>query len=344
MGQPTTKDLAKAAGVSLATVDRVLNTRTGVRQATVERVNRASENIGYVRDLSAANLARSKEYKLVFVLPDHNDQFIERICRSIEEARVALGRERTILSIIQFPSNDPHKTVHEIDKIANTGVDGIAIMAPETPQVRDAISRLNAKDIAVVAFISSQANAENAYFVGVNNKAAGRTVGQIMNRFTGKRDGTVLVLTETMQSRNSQERRLGFDSILAKHTARLVVSPSMETYGDPDRTAQIMSTAINNSSPIVGIYLMNHDIFETMEVIQKEKRLKDAVIIGHELTPHTRTRLIDGSMDAIIAQDVGHLVRSSIRVLRAKVEKTLTVASQERIRIEIMLRENMPED
>ena len=66
-------------------------------------------------------------------------------------------------------------------------------------------------------------------------------------------------------------------------------------------------------------------------------------MVGHELTPHTRTCLLDSRMDAVITQDVGHLVRSSIRVLRAKITQLETVASQERIRIEIILRENMPE-
>ena len=60
MSRPTTKDLAKVAGVSLATIDRVLNARPGVRQATVERVNKAVKEINFVRDFSAANLARSK--------------------------------------------------------------------------------------------------------------------------------------------------------------------------------------------------------------------------------------------------------------------------------------------
>lgn len=41
--RPTTKDLAKAAGVSRATVDRVLNSREGVAKRTVERVNHAIE-------------------------------------------------------------------------------------------------------------------------------------------------------------------------------------------------------------------------------------------------------------------------------------------------------------
>ena len=66
MLRPTTKDLAKEAGVSRATVDRVLNGREGVKEKTVIRVNEAIEKLGFVRNIQAANLAKSQKYRFVF--------------------------------------------------------------------------------------------------------------------------------------------------------------------------------------------------------------------------------------------------------------------------------------
>jgi LacI family transcriptional regulator len=179
--------------------------------------------------------------------------------------------------------------------------------------------------------------------VGINNEAAGRTVGQLMARFTGQRQGTVLVLTEIMQSRDSQERRLGFDKIMQKYSERLKAAPSMETYGDPLRSENILRSALQSLSPVVGIYLMHHDIFKIMQVIDGLGMAQQIVVMCHELTSNTHNRLFDGSIDAVINQDVGHLVHSSIRLLRAKITQTSHVVSQDRIRIEIILRENMPE-
>ncbi len=344
MSKPTIKDLAKAAGVSLATVDRVLNNRGGVKQSTVDRVTAAISALNYVRDISAANLARRTEYKLLFLLPDYEDEFTNMILMAIDEANISMVHERTTISIIRVPANDPHRIVQEIDRLSVKKVDGVAIMAPETAQVRDAILRLDSRGIAVVAFMSNQPNARSANFVGINNEAAGRTAGQLLARFTGERQGAVLVITETMQSRDSLERRLGFDAIMAKSAPRLQVNPSMETYGDATRTAKIVATALYNTQEIVGIYLMNHDISETMQAIKDQGTPSNYVIIGHELTQYARARLVDGSMDAVITQDVGHLVRSSIRILKARITQIGTVPSQERIRIEIILRENLPED
>jgi LacI family transcriptional regulator, galactose operon repressor len=343
MGKPTTKDLAKAAGVSLATVDRVLNSRRGVRQDTVERVQKAIKEIDFVRDIAAANLARGKDYHLAFLLPDHDDEFINLIQVTLTETNRSMAHERTRISTIRAPANDPHKVASALDLLSERHVDGVAVMVPETPHVRDAIARLKARGIAVVAFISNQPSAEIAYFVGVDNAAAGRTAGQLMARFTGEKQGSVLVITESMQARDSQERRLGFDAVIAKYAPRLHVRPTMETYGDADRTARIVRAALRCQPSVIGIYLMHHDIKETMQAIAAYGEPRKTVLIGHELTPHTRACLVDDQMDAVITQDVGHLVRSSIRVLRAKITQFGTVASQERIRIEIILRENMPE-
>jgi LacI family transcriptional regulator, galactose operon repressor len=344
MDRPTTKDLAKAAGVSLATVDRVLNARAGVRPVMVERVHKAIKEIDFVRDMSAANLARKKKYRLVFLLPDHDDEFIDLIQNEIAEASKFLAHERTSVSIIRAPANDPHRIAREIDSLSANEIDGVAIMAPETPQVRDAILRLEARNLAVIAFVSRQPNAGNAYYLGINNEAAGRTVGQLMARFTGQQRGTVLALTETMQSRDSQERRLGFDTIMEKYSTRLKVGPSIETYGDPQRSEKVVKVALQSQTPVVGIYLMHHDIRKIMQVVEELGMAQKTVIIGHEMTSHTRVLLVDGSIDAVITQDVGHLVHSSIRVLRAKITQVSLVASQERTRIEIILRENMPEE
>jgi LacI family transcriptional regulator len=66
------------------------------------------------------------------------------------------------------------------------------------------------------------------------------------------------------------------------------------------------------------------------------------VVIGHELTPHARTALQSGAMDAVITQNVGHVMRSALRVLRDKSDRVPIDVSQEQIRIEIVIRENLP--
>ncbi len=344
MNKPTTRDLAQAAGVSLATVDRVLNARDGVRLKTIERVNQAVRDLGFVRDISAANLARQKEYKLVFILPDRKDQFIRLIRAAVEEASHTLVQARTRVTVLSVPVNDPHAVAHILDDLSVNDADGVAIMAPETPQVRDAILRLKNKNISVVAFVSNQPNAGCDRFVGINNVAAGRTAATLIGRFLPAQTGDVLVVTDTTQSRDSLERRLGFDQVLLTSFPALRASPSLETYNDPVRTKNALTSILNRAPGVLAIYLVGSDMREVFAALENCGASKDIIVIAHELTSRTKQGLRDGAVDAVITQDVGHLVRSALRVLKAQVDRASLVASQERIRIEIIMLENMPED
>ena len=69
MSRPTVHDIAREAGVSLATVDRVLNARPGVREKTIAKVRAAVERLGYVRDTYAAKSCSAAPVPLCFRPP-----------------------------------------------------------------------------------------------------------------------------------------------------------------------------------------------------------------------------------------------------------------------------------
>lgn len=339
--RPTTKDLAKAAGVSLATVDRVLNDRSGVKEKTVEKVNQAIERIGFVRNVSAANLARRKSYRFLFLLPESGDQFLKELISRIAEANAAFASDMVTADVEQINGNDPHRIANFLSRLDPEALDGVAIMSPESPQVRDAMLRLAERGIDVVSFISGQPIAAKGDFVGIDNHAAGATAGRLMGRFAGPRTGKLLVIAETMQLLDSLERRLGFDEVMTADFQQLNVLPSLETYGDPERTKKIVRNSFASHPDIIGVYVLSSEARVPLQAVAAATAGEKPIIIGHERTPFTEAGLRSRQIDAVIAQNPGHLVRSAIRILRAHSDQREPLASQEKIRIEILLKENL---
>ena len=341
MNKPTVHDIAKEAGVSLATVDRVLNARPGVRESTIARVQEAVERLGYVRDTYAANLARQRQYRLAFVLPEGPSQFIDTLIAALQEAYASHIADRVVMEILRVVSHDPHQIVRSLQALDAGEFDGVAIMAPETPQVRDAIARLKADGLAVVALASDLPNSKRDYFVGINSIAAGRTAGLLMGRFI-KNKGEILVVTNSIRARDSLERRLGFDAVMARDFPQLKVLPSVESFDDPGRMEEVVGQIALSRPNIVGVYSMGSGNRPLLGALRKSGRLKDLVVVAHELTDTTRAALQQDEVAAVINQNVGHLARSAMRVLRALCDKTSIFEDQERVRIEIVLRENLP--
>jgi len=339
--RPTTKDLAEAAGVSLATVDRVLNGRAGVRARTVETVMQAIQKIGFERNHVAATLARRRGYRFGFVLPRDGDEYLHEIIDKIRETGETGRGEMLEIKALRVDDHDPHETARALGALRAEDLDGVAIMAPETPPIRDAIRRLRERGVHTVAFISDQQDEDPQSFVGIDNRAAGRTVGHLIGRFIGQRPGTIAVITDTMQARDSLERRLGLDAFINRTFPQLRVLPTLETHGDRARTFDVVRTILAHHRDMEGFYIMGSEARVPLEALAAHGPRAAPVAIAHERTPATVAALRAGLLDAVVTQDPGHLVRSAVRILRAKCENRAIVASQERIRIEILIEENL---
>jgi LacI family transcriptional regulator len=341
LNKPTVHDIAKEAGVSLATVDRVLNARPGVRGVTIAKVRAAVERLGYVRDTYAANLARQRRYRFAFVLPEGPSQFIESLRSALNEAYASQVADRVLLKMVSVPSHDPHAIVRSLQSLNAAQLDGVAIMAPETPQVRDAIARLKGEGLAVVTLVSDLLHSDRDYFIGINNIAAGRTAALLMGRFL-KESGEILVVANSMQSRDSLDRRLGFDQVMVSDFPELTVLPSVESFDDSQRLESMIKDVVPKRSKVRGIYSMGFGNELLLQALRKTGRLNDITVITHDVTPATRQALVENEIAAVITQNVGHLARGAMRVLRAICDNLPIFEAQEKVRIEIVLRENLP--
>ncbi|MEL6798452.1 MAG: LacI family DNA-binding transcriptional regulator [Pseudomonadota bacterium] len=340
VAKPTVNDIARVAGVSLATVDRVLNERPGVRSVTIEKVQAAITELGYVRDTAAANLARKRVYRLLFILPDTQNEFVLAVRQQIRDQAEKLADDRTEVSVALAAPFDAQDIVAVLDRLDAGQTDGVAIFSPETPSVRDAVKRVRDKGIAVVTLVSDLPTSDRDHFVGIDNVSAGRTAAQLMGRFI-RQPGKVLFITGSRFARDHLERRQGFDVVMAEEFPELDVVASVEGRDDPDLIYALLPQVFRNHPNIRGIYSSaagNEGLVRFLEEGPKE----DLVVIGHELTPLSRRALAAGLFDAVISQDCGHLVRSCARLLRATADSAPYNPAQERIRIDIYLNENIP--
>lgn len=341
MARPTIKDLAAEAGVSLATVDRVLNERPNVSPKSSQKVALAIEKLGFVRNIAAVNLAKNRNYRFIFVLPESGDQYLDELLRQVAETGNNAVSESTTLEAVQIPVDDPHCVANYLSSISVDSADGIAIMVPESPQVRDALVRVRERGIRHVQFLSGQGMSPDVDFVGVDNFAAGATAGRLIGRFNPGRRGKVLVIAETMQAQDSLQRRFGFDRILNDRFPDLVSLPSLETYSDSTRANRIIEKSFRLNDDIVAVYVISSEARIPITAVERFTDLSQKTIVVHERTPFSEEAIKSEIIDAIIGQNPGHAVRSAVRILRARVDHRQPVSSQEKIRIEVLFRENL---
>src|SRR5690606_36023796 len=212
MGRITIHDVARAAGVSIATVDRVLNRRAGVRPATMARVEAAIRELDYHPDRLAARLSRSRDYRLAVILPEGPNSFMRMIEAAVAENAARLKRERVSLTAMHVDVFDAEKLVAALEGIPS-GLDGVAVVALDHPAVRDAIAGLVARGVRVVTLVSDVPGSVRARHVGIDNFAAGRTAATLLGRFVGRQKGRVGLIAGSLALRDHAERRSGFEQV-----------------------------------------------------------------------------------------------------------------------------------
>ncbi|OCP05456.1 MULTISPECIES: LacI family DNA-binding transcriptional regulator [unclassified Ensifer] len=342
--RPTVHDIAAEAGVSLATVDRVLNNRPGVRGVTRDKVERAITTLGYVRDVAAANLAKSRIYPLIFILPEGDNTFMRGLAAEVEAAKARSAVERTAITVFSVPAFDTAALAQALERARALTPAGVAVVAVDAPEVVKAVDALSEDGIAVVTLVSDLPGSTRDHFAGVDNVAAGRTAGTLMGRFLGGREGPVAIIAGSMLVRDHRDRLEGFGAAMAESAPGRRLLPVLEGHDDPAKVEQLVSKLIADHADLAGIYNLGAGNRGLIAALEKTGRQTEICAIAHELTPHSRAALTSGTLDALLNQDAGHEVRSAIRVLKARADGLAVIGAQERIRIEIFLKDNLPVD
>ncbi len=182
-------DIALQAGVSTATVDRVLNKRPGVRQKTIDRV---------IEAVKLLEKGPKRPTVIPTITPDLTVDVIiaggagfanEVLVREIKRT----SNERGVTARLALPQRmDPAALASALRNCQRAESSGVIVQVLEHPSVRAAIGELAASGIPVVTILTDLPGAEAVGYVGLENRAAGRTAGLLMGRLCPQ-PGTIAI-------------------------------------------------------------------------------------------------------------------------------------------------------
>jgi LacI family transcriptional regulator len=162
----TIRDVAREAGVSVATVSRVHNNSSRVREPTRRRVRRVATRLGYAPHAAAQSLSTRRTSSLGVLLPDLYGEFYAELIRGIDQTAQRHGYHLLVAS-----SHNDKRTIEAALQAMRGRVDGLILMAP-APGAR--LARRDLPELIPVVFLNSDlpgkafdsivvANREGAY-------------------------------------------------------------------------------------------------------------------------------------------------------------------------------------
>lgn len=339
----TVHDVAREAGVSLATVDRVLNGRPGVRAETAQKVADAIAALDFRRDLSASLLARAKDLHIHFLIPAGGNEFMADLHAAVEQqARDARG-QRLGISAGAIKPLDPVDLAAGLDALEPRSCDCAVIVATEDDVVRRAVDDATRRGIAVMTLVSDLPGSRRRAFIGIDNVAAGRTAASLLGRFAPE-GGKIGIIAGSLGLRDHRERLDGFLEVLGAEFPQATPVGPVEGHDDASETGAAVSRLLAEHADLVGLYNLGAGNAGLIAALEAAGRAGAMRVIAHELTPSTRAGLRSGVIDVVLDQNPDGEIRAAIAAARALASGTQRGESatlRRPIAIGIFLRDNL---
>ena len=296
--KPTLGDVARLAGLSSATVDRVINHRGGVNTAKEERVLRAARELGLDRRLD--HMHRQTRRITVMIQPSENP-FHAELRKGIDAARKLVAPLNIQVAVVQTRIDQPQDTARRILALPGQA-DGLIIAAQDRPEIASALMAIRAEVPVITIVTDIEASGRLAY-IGPDDARSGRIAADLMGMFLGPPGGDVLIVAGHFDLAGQRARRHGFESLLAARHPACRIASIVETGEDFDTTAARVHQALSQNPAIRGIYHMSLGTVGIVDAIERLGRQGEVQVITHELTPNRRRLLRLRRLHAILDQD-----------------------------------------
>jgi len=312
---PTLTDVARAAGVSYATADRVVNKRGNVTEKTTMRVAQAVSDLGYVRNVAAASLSQAKRARFVFILPDSENGFFVRIRRALDRQSMLLRQEGVSVQTLSVRSFEVPPLVDALESLQADPPTGVAIVGMPAPTLVAPLAGLTAKGVTVVSLVSDLPSDLRQAYVGLDNNMAGRTAARLMGMGLNGRKGAVQIVAGSLQVSDHADRSRGFEAVLRQDHPDFEILPVIEAQDDPLKVFSQVKALFGTRPDLLGIYSVGAGN-EGLRKALKETAVSPFTIT-HEVVEDSRAALLEGTYHAIIDQRPEEEVSLVINILRA---------------------------
>jgi LacI family transcriptional regulator len=339
--RPTIADIAKEAGVSIATVDRVLNRRLPVTEATVLRVVSSAEAIGFhAAGLLKQRIAEVQPRTFGFLLQKRNDEFYQALARELahatKTARFIRGKP-----VVEFIDDLAPATIAARLREVGKRADALAIVAVDHPHVTQAIDELAAQGVPTFTLLTDLTAPARAGYIGLDSRKCGRTAAWTIARLA-RTPGKVAVLVGTHRYLNQETSEISFRSYFREHAQGFTLLETVVDHEDDTFAYDSIREILGTHPDLVGIYLAGGGMKGMIAALREHQGADHIIAVCNELLPDIRTALIDGIIDLVLGTPLPELARRAVEAMADAANGKLTESMRQvQLQPELFISENL---
>lgn len=341
----TIKDIARKAGVSAGTVDRVLHQRGNVSERSRQRVQQVLDEINYQPNRFAIALAAKKSYRMVCIIPKGKEgdywcsvnHGIERAAREVRDYNVKVEYN-------YFNHADEASYQAACQQMLNEKADAVLI----APNFREATLQLtNYLDENGTPYLFIDFNVMKAHpicYIGQDSKQSGYLAAKLLMKEYREGDELVFFLTGSKESpaEIQMQRRLeGFTTYLAEKHNRLMLHDVILDKEDQMHNQRVLDDFFTHHPDVHLGAVFNSRVYAVGNYFSQRPEVKMRGIVGYDLLPENVECLKQGTVNFLIGQRPGLQGYCGIMTLCNHVVFKLSVPSISYMPIDLLMKENI---
>lgn len=304
----TIEMVAREAGVSRGTVDRVINSRPHVKEDQHRKVMEAIRKLGYEpkRQQAAAlgiSIGQKEVCRFGVILASRNPWYMNEIRRGIRDGQTQLADYSVEILTEQCSSSPyPEEVTGLMDSLLERGVKGIVMLCNLFEPVMGKILDLCRSGIPVVTF-DMDADSDGLFFLGKDIVRSGRVAGALMSKYITP-GGEILI---GMGNREIRVDVIRTDALLDALKSCGFSDESfeiIETFNDYTLTFEKVRQALRDNRKIEGIYMAHHSLTACMDAIRAERKENPPLVIFGDMNERVPRYLQSGELQFCVVPNI----------------------------------------
>ncbi|MDE2385137.1 MAG: LacI family DNA-binding transcriptional regulator [Alphaproteobacteria bacterium] len=313
VSRPTITDLAKKAGVSVATVDRVLNRRLPVSSDTALRVVEAAEAIGYhAAGLLKRRINETPQRRLAFLLqkPDAFYTLFGKELVAATKSAIAIEGKPSLEFVEDLV---PAKIAERLRQVA-AKADAVAVVAMDHPQVNEAVDEIVAAGKPVFTLLSNITTPSVTGHLGLDSRRNGRIAGWTISRLAHK-PGKIGILLGSHRYLNQELSEISFRTYMREHAPAFQLLEPIINLDDERIAYEAVVSMVNANPDLVAIYVSGGGQEGLIRALRERQGGPKIIAICNELTSAIRAALYDGVVDLSLGTPIAAIAKKLIELM-----------------------------
>ncbi|KAF5029328.1 MAG: LacI family DNA-binding transcriptional regulator [Sphaerochaeta sp.] len=300
----TIRDIAKKAGVSRGTVDRVLHNRKGVNEEVASRVRTIANELGFIPNLAGKALATRKQpLRIGCLLPSIGNPFFSDVIAGFRQAERELADFGVSVDIMEVKSFDRSVHLDAIETLQSKRYDGLCITTINVEPVIAAIDKITEAGTTVVTVNTDISDTHRLCYVGPDYYLGGTTASGLLSLVCKQIEQKILIVTGSFNIKGHQERIRGFLEGLTERKMPHTIVDVIESLDDNDKAYERTLSCLKMNPETNCLYLTAAGVQGACKAVQELGKAGIIRILCFDDIPTTKTLIKEGVITFTICQE-----------------------------------------